>query len=247
MRYVDPGSTAPWVAPAYVPALGNGTPNVGAVAPSSGGGSSSSGSSSSPAYAPTTQQFQDWIVNSPEYKQGIENLTTGSQRELARENAMFALTSQRGGGGGGYSDQTVPQSFYDEIALQKEKAAHDYALQQKALPELMAARGMLSSGQTGFQAGENQYSYDTLLKDIELQKKAREESVAQANAAGHRAASAAASNNMINQQIAALQHQYAVEDINLGIPAQRDKVLQSVSTYYHDMWWNGSQYVGPTL
>jgi hypothetical protein len=210
-----------------------------ATAPTAGG--------SSNPYAPTTQQFQDWILNSPEYKQGIQNLTSGSQRALDRENAMYALQSSYSSGGGGGSQQTVPQSFYDQIALEKEKAAHDYALQQKALPEIMAARGMLSSGQTGFQQGENQYSYDTLLKDIELQKKAREEAVAESNAASARAASGAAANAMISKQIDALQHQYRIEDINLGIPQQRSQVIDSVSSYYRSLWWNGSTYVGPTL
>lgn len=228
---VSPGSILPAPTPGPVAGpsdspVGGNTPNVGVE--------------------PTTNQFNDWILNSPRYLQGLENL--GSyDTAIARTKELAALQSGYSTGGGGYT-QTVPQSFYDQIKLAQEKAAHDYGLAQKALPEIMAGRGMLSSGQTGFEQGEQAYNYDMLLKDLELQKKAREESVAQANAASAASAAASAANARVSQQIQAKQDEYRIIDLNLEKAKAAGTLANSVYDYYKEIWWDKSgNYIGPTF
>jgi hypothetical protein len=196
--------------------------------------------------------MQQWILNSPLYKQGLENINNSYAQNVARENTLYGLNSSYRPSTQTYTPETIPASFYEQIALQKEKAAHDDALAAKALPELMAARGMLSSGQTGFLQGEQAYNYDMLLKDIDLQKRSREDAVAQANARGAASAAQAnaanAANAAISAQIAATQHGYRLQDMTQEQAQLQNKLLMDVSNYYKDLWWdpNTNQYRGPT-
>lgn len=232
-----PAPVAPVTPP---PPVATAAPYVAAPAPPVGG-------------VPSQQQMQDWILNSPLYKQGMETINNAYTQNVARENTLYGLNSSYKSPAQTYTPETIPASFYEQIALEKEKAAHEYALQQEALPYQLGARGMLSSGHAGFMEGEQQYGYDTLLKDIDLQKRAREEAVAQANARGAasvaQANAANAANKAISDQIAATQHGYRLEDMTQQQAQDRNKLLMDVSNYYQDLWWdpNTNQYRGPTV
>ena len=212
--------------------------------------------------APTADQFQQWILSSPEYKQGTQWLESAAKTGIQRINETAALQAQyqygQTGGNSTYTPITIPQAFYDQMQAEKDKAAHENALRMKALPEIMAGRGMLSSGQTAFEQGELAYNYDTLLKDIALQKSAREQDTAEANRRGaasvaesnaNRAAAAAqdSANRAVSQQLSANQDAYRIADINTGLAQDRNKLLGDVSSYYQNLWWDGSKYVGPTF
>jgi hypothetical protein len=159
-----------------------------------------------------------------------------------------------------YTPETIPASYYEQIALQKEKAAHDLENQRKYQYELRYGTGN-SGGQIGVDQGELTYNYDTMMKDLDLQKQAREEAVAQSNS--RNAASVARSNasnsasiaqsnanQAISRQIDALQHTYKLEDYAQQLAISRDTLLNQITDYYMNrntgIWWVNGVYTGPT-
>lgn len=195
--------------------------------------------------APTDAQFREWLLGSPRYKQGIETLQGGYDTSIQRMNEMQALEAklQRGAT---YTPITIPGSYYEQIALAKERAAHENELKRRAIPEYMAARGMLSSGQTGFELGEQQYGYETLLKDIDLQRKSREEETAQANARGAASAAQQNANLAVQRQLELKQDEYRRQDLERGLAQDKLKLFNDVAVYYKMLWWDETtgQYVG---
>lgn len=213
--------------------------------PASAGGTVASPAASSVGRAPTPEEFQNWILNSPEYKQGLENLTIPYETAISRMDQMAAL--QNRGGGASWTPITIPQSFYDQIKLAQEKAAHDYANQKALIPEMLAARGMLRSGQLQTDQGEADYDYQTLLKDIDLQKRAREEEVAEANKRGQASVASANAAAANARQIAALQAQWRKDDLAIQLAQDKAQLLSQVQAQYRDWYWDGTKYVGPTV
>jgi hypothetical protein len=148
--------------------------------------------------APGWEAMQGYLLNSPMYKQSLETLTNAYNTASGNAAQLAALQ-----GGLNYEStfipqtafneqyfpetfvpEVIPQAYYDQLEQQQLKGEHDFNLRQKAIPEIMAGRGMLSSGQTGFELGESQYSFDTLLRDIELGKNLHEQDVAGQNLRG---------------------------------------------------------------
>ena len=240
------GTTQPYVAPA--PAV----PDY--VSPTYTG---------APVAAPiSADAMQQIYLNDPNYKQGMQWLTDAYNTNLARENARYGLSSQYQTGSTWtpdvYTPETIPASYYEQIALQKEKAAHDYANQQKYQSEMRYSTGN-SGGQIGVDQGELTYNYDTMLKDIALQAKAREESVAQANARGAASVARSNANNQasiaqsqaneaISRQIKANEHTYTLEDYTQKLAIDKYTLLSNVTDHYKDLWWdpNTGVYRGPT-
>lgn len=175
-----------------------------AIAPAVGG----STSSTAPAYAappasakavPDWQTMQGYLLGSPFYKQGLETMM-GSYNQ-AQKRASESLA---------YADQ--------QDATQKARAAHDLQMQQKAIRESLAGRGMLDSGQTGFEMGQSQYSFDNLMADIKAAAEQRQQ-----------------------------QAGYAQSDLEQQMARDRYTLLTNTASFYRDLWWDPQTgaYVGP--
>jgi hypothetical protein len=211
----------------------------------------------------TTAEMQSVFLNDPNYKQGLEWLNQANATNVARENQVYGLQSQYQQGSTWtpevYTPETIPASYYAQIALQKEKAAHDLENQRKYQYELRYGTGN-SGGQIGVDQGELTYNYDTMMKDLDLQKQAREEAVAQSNS--RNAASVARSNasnsasiaqsnanQAISRQIDALQHTYKLEDYAQQLAISRDTLLNQITDYYMNrntgIWFKDGVYQGP--
>lgn len=177
--------------------------------------------------APDWQTMQGYLLNSPMYKQGTETLQNAYNTQSSNAAQLAAL--QQGMNYGAtyipqtafqeqyfpdtFVPETIPQAYYDQLAQQKSEGEHSFALQQKAIPEIMAGRGMLSSGQTGFELGESQYGYDSLLKDIDLGRQLHEQDIAGANQRG--------------QQNTDIQNQRGAASVAQSNAARADSIRQS--------------------
>jgi hypothetical protein len=171
--------------------------------------------SGSATLAPVSYQLPDFktsqqsaILNDPSLKQQQEWLDQQYKKDSERaaqeaiwwqkdyDLAVAALNSSRGGGYSGEAEQAA----LDQLA--REQAAHNKALAEKQTREVLASRGMADSGQVGFEQGELQYKYDTLLKEIALRAQARQASAAAASSSQN----ASISNQLANLQLQKEKH-----------------------------------------
>lgn len=193
------------------------------------------------------------LQNNPQYKQAMEFNTDDTKLALDRlaedkkfyeQNYQLALQSLQKAGGGGSSGEAQAAAL---DALAKEQAAHTKKLSEEQLREVMASRGLASSGQVGFEQGELQYNYENLLKEIDLRADAR-------RAAAASAASASRSNRAT--QLASMQLQYAQDmvkfgrneqDIKTGAAREKGSILMSTGEKLAAAWWDADTgvYSGP--
>lgn len=197
---------------------------------------STSAAGSTPAstgtsFTPTsTQSFQDAILNSPYYKQSMENIAANAAKNLERENAMWGLTQASyaipvgGGGGGDYGLAAAEAS----AKLQREKAEHDLANQQEYAREALGSRGLASSGQNEVDQGELRYQYDMLMKQIDVDLQGRRSAAASAASAAASAASAASQQRALQLQEATLKHQWAIQDLTSAQADASGQLLISI-------------------
>lgn len=202
--------------------------------------------------APSSQAFINDVTQSPEYKQAMQNIDLWAQQQ--KDNAAFEAEwnkkfyeqnrSQIAGSGGSYGAGLAEAAAIDR--LQKEKAAHDLANQQEYAREALGSRGLGSSGQAVLEQNELKYSYDMLIKQIDLAAQARQAQAAQAQANANRG---------ISNQLADLDLRYQYELAKQGqydkqlasdIAQKKGSALLSVADqlrpYYFDS--NGN-YIGP--
>lgn len=226
-----------------------------------------------PAYTntpvPTTDQFRTDILNSPEYKQAMENVDLWAKTQ--KDQQAFQSTwdqkfydQNRAQVAGSFTPAFVGSYGAGEAeakqldALQKETAAHNLANQQEYTRESLGSRGLASSGQNAVEQNELSYGYDTLLKQIDLGASARQAQIAQAqsNAAGAAAASDANQQRAIANQLADLdinfQYKQALSTFDLQqldaqIAAKRGVAFFSVADQLQTFYFNPStgEYIGP--
>lgn len=171
----------------------------------------------------TSQQFQDAILNSPLYKQQMENI---ARQEQAAKDALAFNTEwekkfydlNRSQIAGSFTPAFVGSYGAGEAqakqldALAKEAAAHDLANQQEYSREALGSRGLGSSGQVALERQELQFDFDNYIKEVDLRAEARAAELAQtrANAAGAAAASNANQQRSIANQLSDidLRNQY---------------------------------------
>lgn len=202
--------------------------------------------------APSSQAFINDVTQTPEYKQAMQNIDLWAKQQ--QENAAFEAEwnkkfyeqnrSQIAGSGGSYGAGLAEAAAIDK--LQKEKAAHDLANQKEYAREALGSRGLGSSGQAALEQNELKYSYDMLIKQIDLAAQARQAQAAQASANANRG---------ISNQLADLDLRYQYELAKQGlydkqlasdIAQKKGSALLSVADqlrpYYFDS--NGN-YIGP--
>lgn len=203
--------------------------------------------------SPTMEQMRQTILTSPEYLGAAEQFDAGvdiakQKRALDEEWATKAYNlskAQIAGSMPSYGAGLAEAAAAD--ALQKEKAAHDYANQQEYVREALGSRGLASSGQVGVDQGELTFNYNTLLKQIDLAAAVRKAQAAQAQANAQK---------NIQQQLAALDFNrqkdlaYASIDqkeFEQGIASNRyeylSKVVDRLMSYNFDPRTN--EYKGP--
>lgn len=185
--------------------------------------------------APSTNDFIGQITQSPEYKQSMENVDLWAQQQKDQAafdaewtkkfhemNAAQIANSYTPSFVGSYGAGEAQQAQLD--ALQKEKAAHDLKNMQEYTREALGSRGLASSGQNAVDQGELSFSYDSLIKQIDLQAQARAAQLAEtrANAAGSAAQSNANQQRSISNQLADQNLRYQYE---LAKQGQYDKTL----------------------
>ena len=259
------GGGLPWIDPSTSPT--NGLPNAGAVV--NPVNPIFSPITVNPAFnarasgVPSRDQFRQDILSSPEYRQEMQKLDTEMaifQQQQAFDAAwakkffdQSIAQAQASGGGGGYSTGAGLAEAAAADKLQKEQAAHNLANQQEYAREALGSRGLSSSGQVSLEKAELQYTYDTLIKQIDLAAKAREAQAAQA--ASNAAAGAAASSRAASQRIDSLtlQYQYGVAKAGLDatllaqdIAKRKGEAIFKVADYLEPMYFDPvtKDYVG---
>lgn len=203
--------------------------------------------------APTIDEWLESLKNSPQYKAAMEAIDQQERdardeiewrRQWAKRDYEFAKQQLSSGGGGGGDPTAAQQAALDQLA--RDKAAHDKALAEKATREILASRGMGSSGQTTFEQQELQYNYDMLIKEINLRAQARAAAAAAASSSSSRA---------ISDALARLDYEYekemaglnrAEEKIPSQVAAARGQALNGVANQLREFYWDGSEYIGPT-
>lgn len=202
--------------------------------------------------APSSQNFINDIQGTPEYKQAMQNIDLWAQQQ--KDNAAFEAEwnkkfydqnrAQIAGSGSSSGAGLAQAEAIDR--LQKEKAAHDLANQKEYTREALGSRGLGSSGQASLEQSELKYSYDMLIKQIDLAADARRAQAAQASANANRG---------IKNQLADLDLRYQYELAKQGqyngqlasdIAQKKGSALLQVADqlrpYYFDS--NGN-YIGP--
>lgn len=192
-------------------------------------------------------EWRALIENDPQYKQGLEWLTDDYNRAISRgtqdeafadrafQQSLAALSA-----GGGY---TVPAALAEQDALRKEKAAREYANQQEYLREALGSRGMLDSGQLGVEQGELKYGYDTLLREIDLAAKARQQEADEANARRAQSIAQQTANMQLQREMQKVDASRRREDLQLQYGREKGDLLFKVAAQKRDLYFTGDGYV----
>jgi len=190
----------------------------------------------------TEAEWWAMIENDPKYKQGLEWLTGDYQRAISRgtedeafadrafQQSLAALSA-----GGGY---TVPAALAEQDALRKEKAAREFANQQEFLREALGSRGMLDSGQLGVEQSELQYGYNTLLKEIDLAAKARQQEADEANARRAQSIAQQTANMQLQREMQKVDAARRREDLQLQFGREKGDLLFKVAEQRKDYYFD---------
>lgn len=217
----------------------------------------------------TSEQFKNAILESPLYRQEMQNIDLWAQAR--KEGAAFDqewakkfYDLNRSQVAGSFTPAYVPSygasepymKQLDELA--KTAAARDYGNQQEYIKESLGSRGLSSSGQLPLELGEAKFDFDNLNKEIDIRAQARQAELDEArkNASASAAASNAAQQRSIANQLADMDLRYQYDTagasrnaklLEAEIAAKKGDALFSVADKLMPLYFDPSTgaYIGP--
>lgn len=263
------------------PIVVNPTVNAGAGTPAPGGlrtpaqdaslaSLAASFASPSSSSSTTTPNFQQLVLDSPQYKSALENVNLWGQQQqnqinfdqnwadkfyqqnLAQIGSGDALALQNEALNRAQALQSL-SSQQEQSRLQKEKAQREFEQQRKYVKEALTGRGN-AGGQLGLETGNLQFGYDQFLQGQGLNEQNAQfaydtlmKQIDLQDQARQLQNQTETSNLNLNHEYTVAQAEAAKQNLSLAIAQKRGEALLAVQSQLAQLWFdpNTGNYIGP--